>query len=166
MQDRIHPDEMHSTLMVYLAVPLDQHLFVASVQVGDGALFAMQQAKGATPRERWRWLQQPQIQASGNEVQPFMRTGQDMWRQYLRAELLEGPTFIMGMTDGTLDDIQAPRATPEEPNPDPFIFVEDFYQYIATDVLKAPQPSEALVKFLGYQKKQSFDDRTVVCLYR
>ena len=164
--DHIHVDEMHSTLLVYLAVPLEYQMFVASVQVGDGALFAMQQSKGATPRERWQWLQQPQIQESGNEVQPFMRTGQDMWRQHFRAVLLESPTFMMGMTDGTLDDIQAPRPTPEEPNPDPFVNIDDFYQHIATDVLKDPQPSEALVKFLGYRKKQSFDDRTVVCFYR
>ena len=164
--DRISVDEMQSTLLVYLAVPLEQHLFIASVQVGDGALFAMQLAKGATPGERWKWLQHPQIQATGNEVQPFMRTGQDVWQQYLHAEVLDSPTFIMGMTDGTADDIESPRPTPEVPNPDPFYFVDDFYQHIAKDVVTAPQPAEALLKFLDYRKKQSFDDRTVVCLYR
>lgn len=162
---RISVDEMHSTLMVYIAIPVEQQLFVASVQVGDGALFAMRPG-GATPRERWRWLQQPQIQATGNEVQPFMRTGPEVWQQYLRADLLDNPSFIMGMTDGTADDIEAPRPTQEVPNPDPFYFVDDFYQHIAQSVIHAPQPAEALLKFLDYKKKQSFDDRTVVCLYR
>ncbi len=165
-EDRISVDEMQSTLLVYLMVPFEQHLFVASVQVGDGALFALQPAKGATPGERWKWLQHPQIQASGNEVQPFMRTGPDLWQQYLQAEVLDGATFIMGMTDGTADDIESPRPTAEVPNPDPFYFVDDFYQHIAKDVMTAPQPAEALLKFLDYRKKQSFDDRTVVCLYR
>lgn len=164
--DRISVDEMQSTLLVYLAVPLEQHLFIASVQVGDGALFALQPAKGAMPGERWKWLQHPQIQATGNEVQPFMRTGPDLWQQYLQAEVLQSPTFIMGMTDGTADDIESPRPTVEVPNPDPFYFVDDFYQHIAKDVVTAPQPAEALLKFLDYRKKQSFDDRTVVCLYR
>jgi len=162
---RISVDEMHSTLMVYIAIPVEQQMFVASVQVGDGALFAMRPGR-ATPRERWQWLQQPQIQATGNEVQPFMRTGPEMWQHYLRADLLDNPSFIMGMTDGTADDIEAPRPTPEVPNPDPFYFVDDFYQHIAQTVTNAPQPAEALLKFLEYKKKQSFDDRTVVCLYR
>jgi hypothetical protein len=162
---RISVDDMHSTLMVYLAIPVEQRLFVASVQVGDGALFAMQPG-GATPRERWQWLQQPQIQATGNEVQPFMRTGPEVWQQYLRADLLDHPSFIMGMTDGTADDIESPRPTPEVPNPDPFYFVDDFYQHIMKAVTNVPQPAEGLLKFLDYQKKQSFDDRTVVCLYR
>ena len=162
---RISVDDMHSTLMVYLAIPIEQRLFVASVQVGDGALFAMRPG-GATPRERWQWLQQPQIQATGNEVQPFMRTGPDMWQHYLRADLLDNPSFIMGMTDGTADDIEEPRPTSEVPNPDPFYYVDDFYQHIMKAVTNAPQPAEGLLKFLDYQKKQSFDDRTVVCLYR
>jgi Protein phosphatase 2C len=165
-EDRIPVDEMQSTLLVYLAVPLEQHMFIASVQVGDGALFALQPAKGATPGERWKWLQHPQIQVTGNEVQPFMRTGREMWQHYLQAEVLQNPTFIMGMTDGTADDIESPRPTAEVPHPDPFYFVDDFYQHIAKDVVTAPQPAEALLKFLDYRKKQSFDDRTVVCLYR
>lgn len=158
-------DDMHSTLLVYLAVPIEQQLFIASVQVGDGALFAMRSG-GATARERWQWLQQPQIQATGNEVQPFMRTGPEVWRHYLRANLLDKPSFIMGMTDGTADDIESPRPTPEDRNPDPFYFVDDFQQHIEKAITNVPQPAEALLKFLEYKKKQSFDDRTVVCLYR
>lgn len=162
---RISVDDMQSTLLVYLAIPVEHQLFVASVQVGDGALFAMRQ-EGAKPRERWQWLQQPQIQATGNEVQPFMRTGPEIWRQYFHSTLLDNPSFIMGMTDGTADDIESPRATPDVKDPDPFYYVDDFYQHILQAVTNAPQPAEALLKFLEYKKKQSFDDRTVVCLYR
>lgn len=39
-------DELQSTLLVFLAAPWDQnHLLVASAQIGDGALFVLQQKK-------------------------------------------------------------------------------------------------------------------------
>jgi hypothetical protein len=167
LQENIAVDNMQSTLLVFLAVPLDpQHVLVASVQVGDGALFALQPNNGKELRHKWRWLQQPQIQASGNEVQPFMRTNPDIWRNYLKCDLLNNATFIMGMTDGTADDIEPPRPTQGNENPDPFFFVNDFYQHIDSNVLSDAQPAQALMRFLAYKKKQSYDDRTVICLYR
>src|SRR6266566_5763712 len=71
-----------------------------------------------------------------------------------------------GMTDGTADDIEPPRATRENPTPDQFVYVHDFYSRIVLPTFTAPQPGEELVKLLAYQKKTSHDDRTVVCLYR
>lgn len=166
-QDGVSVDELQSTLMVFLAAPFGkQRLFVASMQVGDGALFALQENRELAPRDKWRWLQQPQIQGAGNEVQPFMRTGPEIWRNSFQSDLLEQATLIMGMTDGTADDIEPPRATPENPKPDQFLMVDDFYQRIALPSFHEAQPGEVFVKLLGYRKKQSFDDRTVVCLYR
>ncbi len=72
----------------------------------------------------------------------------------------------MGMTDGTADDIEPPHPTREEPEPDPFVNVNDFYERIVKPALNNPEPAEALAESLGYRKRQSFDDRTVVCLYR
>src|SRR5439155_20664719 len=106
------------------------NLFVASVQIGDGALFVWQPDKGSRLQDQWHWLQQPQIQTVGNEVQPFTRAASNIWSQFLHTELLVDATFIMGMTDGTADDIEPPRATPENPHPDPFFYGNDFHQHL------------------------------------
>lgn len=160
-------DDLQSTLMVFLTAPFDQRrLLVASVQVGDGALFALQPERGPAPRDQWSFLQQPQIQASGNEVQPFMTSSRDMWEQVLSVKLLDNPVAIMGMTDGTADDIEPPPRPALELDADPFFLVDDFYKHIQTDALSTGQPGAGLLKFLSYKKKGSTDDRTVVCLYR
>lgn len=160
-------DDLQSTLMVFLAAPFDQRrLLLASVQVGDGALFALQPERGPAPRDQWSFLQQPQIQASGNEVQPFMTSARDMWEQVMSVKLLDNPAAIMGMTDGTADDIEPPPRPVQELNADPFSLVGDFYKHIQTDALSTGQPGTGLLKFLSYKKKGSTDDRTVVCLYR
>jgi hypothetical protein len=110
---------------------------------------------------QWQYLQHPQIQASGNEVQAFVRTDNTFWQQHLHAELLEHPAFIMGMTDGVADDLEPPPSSS-----DPFVYIDEFKRAIMKDVVRKPEVEDAFVQFLGYQKKQSFDDRTVVCFYR
>lgn len=161
-------DELQSTLMVFLVVPLaQQQLLVASAQVGDGVLFALQPQRGSAPRDQWSYLQRPQIQTFGNEVQPFMTTGPEFWTQYLQVAILEGVSFLMGMTDGTADDIEPPVVrTTQTPELDPFFYIDDFYKRISIDAVQTQRPAAELVKFLSYKKKGSTDDRTVVCLYR
>ncbi|HXX79349.1 MAG TPA: protein phosphatase 2C domain-containing protein, partial [Ktedonobacteraceae bacterium] len=155
--------ELQSTLLVFLVMPWDENrLLIASSQIGDGALFVLQQK----PDNRWNWLQQPQIQSAGNEVQPFIRATPDEWVKYFRCDLIEHVACIMGMTDGTADAIEPPRPTRENPNPDSFARVQDFYQRIILPALICQSPGEELVNNLGYKKRSSFDDRTVVCLYR
>src|SRR6266571_483196 len=162
-RSRASVDELQSTLLVYLAMPWkDTRLLVASTQIGDGALFLLQHKQ----QDIWNWIQQPQIQSAGNEVHPFMRSTQEEWKRYFRCLVIGNVQCIMGMTDGTADDIEPPRATRENPTPDQFVYVHDFYSRIVLPTFTAPQPGEELVKLLAYQKKTSHDDRTVVCLYR
>lgn len=159
-------DDLHSTLLVFLAVPLDsQRLFVASVQVGDGVLFSLEDSTSPILSKRWHWLQHAQIQETGNEVQPFMRSKPEAWEQKFHCSILTPAIFVMGMTDGTADDIEPPRPTPEMPEPDEFLYVDSFYQYIKRRVLNNSEPAKALNEFLTYKKAQSYDDRTVICLY-
>lgn len=162
-QSRATVDDLQSTLLVFLTVPLDEHrLFVASTQIGDGALFVLQQQQ----QERWKFIQQPQIQSVGNEVYPFMRSTQDEWEKYFRAGTVAQARYLMGMTDGTADDIEPPPATHENPEPDPFALVHDFYQRIVLPTYSRQYPAEELLKLLAYRKKASHDDRTVVCVYQ
>lgn len=157
-------EQLQSTLLIFLAMPFDQHtLLVASTQVGDGALFMLEQH---IQQVTWSWIQQPQIQQAGNEVQPFIRSEPRDWERYFKCQVVQGARCIMGMTDGVADDIEPPRPTPENPAPDQFAPVQLFYQTYVLPCFSQKYPGEELVKGLGYKKRGSHDDRTVVCVYR
>lgn len=172
-------DDLQSTLLVFLAVPHCQGIFVASVQVGDGALFGRlkpgygapppQQALGddgasqGQPQQKWTWLQMPQIQAAGNEVQPFMRSTPTEWEKWFSCEPSIPADVILGMTDGIYDDIEPPRRTPENPTPDEFENLRGFYDYLGDP--PAGDDAEKLLDLIDYEKPRSRDDRTLVCLY-
>jgi len=158
-RDNMSMGELHSTLLVFLAIPCQDDLFVASVQIGDGALYVCQ---GGPDAHRWQLLQPPQIQPDTSGIIPFMKTQEKEWLASFRAELLkEHPLCIMGITDGILDDIIL------EP-PEEFVDTELFYEGMKTNILNKSQPvqvAQALAKYLGYHVDGSFDDRTLVCLY-
>lgn len=159
--------DLHSTLLVFLAIPLRQDcLFVASTQVGDGALFLRQQ--GETYSDYWEHLQRAQIHGAGNEVLPLLCSNQALWEEYFRCGLYKNALFLMGMTDGTANDIEPPFPTPEMPDPDPYIFVESFYSYIkrSLDAHGEDERGLALSTALEYRKMRSYDDRTLICMYR
>lgn len=165
---RVPIDELHSTLLVFLAAPLGpEKLFLAMVQIGDGAIFGIRaNANGdEPPNTRWKQLLAPQIQAAGNEVQPFMHSQEKDWYQFMRFDTLSAITAVMAMTDGIADDIEPPPPTPDEPEPDLFSRVDLFHKTYVLPTLKSPRPADELVKFIGYRRSQSIDDRTLVYLY-
>jgi hypothetical protein len=167
---KLAPSELHSTLTVLLAIPLQPDcLFVASIQVGDGAIFVKKAGTGKRFIDNWRHIQRPQIQAVGNEVLPLLYSNEDIWHSHFQCEIFHNISCILGMTDGTLDDIAPPYPTPDDPQPDPFQFVDEFAQLIRQCIEQESNmrhAAEALRSFLGYHKPQSFDDRTVIYLYR
>ncbi|MGH2506104.1 MAG: protein phosphatase 2C domain-containing protein [Ktedonobacteraceae bacterium] len=168
-QAQVHVDELQSTLLVFLAVaPSPETLVLASVQIGDGALLAhrVNPVQNQPIASNWRWLQHPQIQGAGNEVHPFLHSTEEEWQQYMHYELLSSVDGVIAMTDGIADDIEAPFPSANNPQPDPFTLVDDFYQRIVVPVAQATQPTETLLNHLAYKKKQSYDDRTLVYLYR
>ncbi len=158
-------DELHSTLLVFLAIPHkmphnEQFMFFASAQVGDGAIRSVSRA---TSSGQWTLQEQPQLNGIDNEVQPFMRFDPSHYRDrdFIHVTDLESPEFIVGMTDGTLDDIEG---GPDENGL--FKGIEDFYGRIRQEAIATRTPASGLYEFLGYRKRASFDDRTLVCLYR
>ncbi len=158
-------DELQTTLLVFLAVALSpDQLFLAFVQVGDGAILGLKSK--ANSSGRWRQLLKPQIQATGNEVHPFTRSNEQEWQQFMSVKMLRSYTGIMSMTDGIADDIEPPLPSPGDPQPDPFLMVERFYQSYVAPVAQSTHPADELLKLIGYHRKQSHDDRTLVYLYR
>lgn len=161
--------DLYSTLQVFLVIPLDhERLFLASTQIGDGALYILHANAQVHehPGDFWETIQEQQIQGESNEVLPFTQSDPETWQRYLRCDLSLSVSFLMAMTDGTADDIQAPYPTQEIPEPDRFFFVREFYQYLAKTVFEHEAPAQALLQFLYYEQAQSRDDRTLICLFR
>lgn len=160
-------DDLHSTLLIYLTVHVPgKGLLLAGTQVGDGALYARLSGTGKVPQDRWKVLLHQQVQGANNEVTPFLRSKREDWDREFVFELIPNADLIMGMTDGTADDLRPPVMSSGQPA-DPYVFVDEFGTLILEKIGQTPQrPQEALLDFLGYRKKQSLDDRTVVCLYR
>jgi cell division protein FtsB len=169
LTEQIPLDELHATLLVFLAAALGpDQLFLARVQIGDGAMFGVRTGaneSNESPRARWRQLLAPQIQAAGNEVQPFMRSQEKDWLQYMQFDILSSIGGVMAMTDGIADDVEPPAPRPGEPEPDHFSMVDRFHQTYVIPTLQAPRPADELVRFIGYRRAQSLDDRTLVYLY-
>lgn len=148
-------DELHSTLLVFLAIPHHRdHLYVASAQVGDGALHA-QCRTGMTTT--WTLLEDPQRGGVDNHVQPFLALRTERYQELIHTTDLTSPLCILGMTDGTQDDIE---------DPDRFNGIENFYRQLRSEVAKTSQPATGLATFLTeYFYNGSLDDRTVACLF-
>ncbi len=152
-------EDLHTTLLVYIAIPYGAgSMYIASAQVGDGALRSRSQTLDGP---HWSLEEQPQLNGVDNEVMPFMRMQPDRYDDLIHVYNLEALSFVVGMTDGTLDDIEG---GPDENGL--FKNIEDFYQRICKESLANAQPAAGLFDFLGYRRRASFDDRTLVCLYR
>jgi len=160
--------DLYSTLLVFFAVPLDRgRLFIASTQIGDGTLYALtpESVESTISPAQWLTLQQQQVGEDGNEVMPLTLSTREKWERYFDCRPDLKTTFVMGMTDGTADDLQPPPSTSETARYDSHFYVRRFYKEIQDKVLSQNNSATALLEYLDYEKKQSYDDRTVICLY-
>ncbi|MBM3299187.1 MAG: protein phosphatase 2C domain-containing protein [Deltaproteobacteria bacterium] len=85
-------------------------------------------------------------------------TGQHVWDtwdcRFANIRVLESPFGFLAMSDGVSDDL-----VPYDAN-GPIIVKE------LSRILKRQDPGAELVDLLGYEKRGSFDDRTLVCAFR
>ncbi len=161
-QNKKHPDELHSTLLVYVLVPrANGDLFVASAQVGDGALLAWQPTAAGAVAADLNFLQQPQFTGVDNRVVPFLRFNKSEWKNIIKVSTVEKGQVLLGMTDGTIDDL----STPPDEVTGHFADFADFYNKIKAASLDTDAPGQGMATFLEYRKRASGDDRTVVCTY-
>lgn len=160
-------DDLETTLLVWLVLPRHAgQLLVAGAQIGDGALFARKPGtEGDAPRERWLTLLAQQVGMVDNEVLPLRIEALDAWQNAFFCIADLEADCLLAMTDGTADDLRPPHPTAEIPDPDPYLFIDEFGT-LALRYTQESAPGPALLEFLGYRKRQSLDDRTVVLLFR
>jgi hypothetical protein len=154
------PDELQSTLLVALLVPKPTgDLFVTSAQIGDGALLLRPPTLDGAPR--WQTLQAPQPPDSHTTVVPLLHFDAAHWPSLIHMHTAEAGSALVALTDGVLDDLH----TPPDPDTGHFADEEDFYWKLRAATNHTSAPAHALAAFLGYHKRGSSDDRTVVCVY-
>jgi hypothetical protein len=155
--NRKSPDEVAATLLVALLLPKPTgDLFIASAQIGDGALLLRPPALGTTPR--WQTLQAPQVAGTDATIVSLLRFAAARWPTLIRMHTAEAGSALLAMTDGALDDLH----TPPDPDTGHFADAEDFYWKLRAATHRTAAPAPALAAFLDYRKRGSTDDRTVV----
>jgi hypothetical protein len=159
---RLNQDDLHSTFLAYLAVPRpDASLFVASAQIGDGALILRTRAAQEGDAPEWQFLQEPQFTGVDSKVVPFLRFNEKNWTNIIKTHTIEPGCVLLGMTDGTVDDI----STQMDEDTGHFNGYEDFLAKVWKESITSQHPGPGMVKFLEYRKRGSGDDRTIVCIY-
>lgn len=138
--------ELSCTLLLLLCVKRDDGYSVATFQAGDGLIAA------ATWEGALTELAKSDDFAFSGEVHPLnSRKVQETWEERSRVQLFkEPPHLLLVMSDGVADDL-----VPWKDN-GPILVGE------LSKALAAEDPGEALLNVLAYEKKGSFDDRTLV----
>ena len=157
--------DLQTTLQIILVIPHHANrLFIACAQTGDGAVYARRTTASDAPLEdQWHTLLAQQIAGVNNEVVPLGTVERAEWQSSFRYEPAFSGPCVMAMTDGTADDLRPSTRSAE----DPYMYIDEFQRLISERIAKHDlPPAAALLDFLGYRKKQSLDDRTVVFLYR
>jgi hypothetical protein len=161
----ILPEDLQSTLQLWVAAPTPNgNLLVAGSQIGDGALFArLAGSFGEAPAGRWRTLLAHRVGETNNDVAPLTDDTLPWWQDAFFCLPDLNADCLMAMTDGIADDLRPPHPTAEFPGPDPYLFVDEFG---ALALRYARESVSALLDFLGYRKRQSLDDRTIVVFFK
>lgn len=167
-QDQINVQEMHSTLLVFLALPLDERtLFIASSQVGDGALYAANASSSHNTalHASWSMLQQQQIRYENNDIRPLLVSTPEEWQErFLCVPDLQAEC-VLGMTDGIADDFPLFVDHLNHEETKRFLYIDKFYRALQQQALSANDPAVALADLISYRRKGPNDDRTIVCLF-
>ncbi len=154
-QRDIATKDLSSTLLLMLHRPLEAVHIVASTQVGDG-LMAIQYADGSIEP-----LAERDSGAFGGETYFLTSKPIAAWqRRSLVRHCVQPPTLLVAMTDGVADD---------------FIPYEQYLSVLMQNLRKnvaskveagSGNPDEILLQLLDYDRRGSFDDRTLVMLYQ
>jgi hypothetical protein len=155
--EQITVKDLRTTLL--LLVHCESHKpkghWVGGMQVGDGIVVARD------GKDVLHWLGTPDTGPSGNEVL-FLTDAPDTdeeWERRKCAVFIEDePLHCLAMTDGVSDDF-----LPVDKN------LGSLEKPLYSEVLRKQSPhdaAQALDALISYDRNGSFDDRTVVCIYK
>ena len=128
--------------------PAEKQHIIGTLQVGDGLIAAM------LPDRAPMVLADPDVGESASQTLFLTSKPANEWMSRVKIYDLElEPAMVVCMCDGVSDDL-----IPYKTNlPTLFAFL--------SDMVGQTEPDKALLEFLGYDKRGSFDDRTLAVLY-
>jgi serine/threonine protein phosphatase PrpC len=157
---------MNATLLLMVHVPVGQHDLVGAIQVGDGAVgiycedgscTLMGIADHGEYSSETRFLTTPNIERE--------------FEQRVLFSIKRGVRCLAAMCDGVSDDF-----FPEDKRlvelfvGDPITGVQGkdgrTVRGVLHEVVRDPREGKALLEWLGYERRASSDDRTLVLMYR
>jgi len=157
---------MNATLLLMVHVPVGQHDLVGAIQVGDGAVgiycedgscTLMGIADHGEYSSETRFLTTPNIERE--------------FEQRVLFSIKRGVRCLAAMCDGVSDDF-----FPEDKRlvelfvGDPIAGVQGKdggpVRGVLHEVVREPREGQALLDWLGYERRASSDDRTLVLMYR
>ena len=148
---RVPLEHLGTTFLGVIHHPIGEGSVVGVAQVGDGLVAAELASGEVIP------LAEPDVGETAGVTLFLTSKHWKEWLDRVNVKILEtSPRLLTAMCDGVADDyIPFQEHLPE------------LFETLRQEVLSEPeQPEQALLEFLSYDKRGSFDDRTVVLLYR
>ena len=141
-------DDFGTTFLAVAHRPAEKQHIIGTLQVGDGLIAAM------LPDRAPMVLADPDVGESASQTLFLTSKPANEWMSRVKIYDLElEPAMVVCMCDGVSDDL-----IPYKTNlPTLFAFL--------SDMVGQTEPDKALLEFLGYDKRGSFDDRTLAVLY-
>jgi len=140
--------DLGTTFLAVMYRPVEN--LVGVVQIGDG-LLAAETKDGAT-----RVLAEPDVGTTASVTWFLTSKHWKEWQPRVQTMKLDAELRLLAaMSDGVADDFI------------PFdLHLRVLFDNLKQKVLTEPQPEDALLAFLNYEKRGSFDDRTLALIYQ
>lgn len=147
---KIENNLLSTTLLLVVHHAWGNKNIVASIQVGDGAISIWHEGKSVTilgAADSGIYASETTFITS-NEIENELD-----YRVFFAIK--PGVNAVAAMTDGVADDFfPYDKVMPE------------MFEELCENVLESDNPGETLLKWLAYERRGSFDDRTIVMLHR
>lgn len=141
-------DDFGTTFLAVAHRPAEKQHLIGTLQVGDGLITAM------LPDRPPMVLADPDVGESASQTLFLTSKPANEWMSRIKIYDLElEPAMVVCMCDGVSDDL-----IPYKSNL-PTLFA------VLSDMVRQAEPDQALLEFLGYDKRGSFDDRTLAVIY-
>lgn len=141
--------ELGTTFLCVIHRPLEQGSLIGVIQVGDGLLAAK-----VTDNKVITFTKPDMGQKVGSTLFLTSLHWQEWIERVSVGTLDESPQMIVAMCDGVANDFM------------PFDkYLTPLFKHL-NELTHQAQTAEMLLKFLNYEKRGSFDDRTLAILYR